>query len=1126
MSRAAAFKKRRRGEGEDEIAPDVTSRQHTFSVHAITGTAPSADRLIPTYIDRTSNDNLRTYRYLVPVQPPSPVKQYRAARATAAATAPLETPLDPQLPADNFVGPAPYQMGFDTEDAPPPPVKPPPKPSDPALYKWRPRRNEYGAALLWRDGLGYANLNLCSACKDASASPEFRCKNCFGDDLLCSGCCVRRHANNPLHRIERWNGKFFEASSLHLLGLRVQLGHPVGEMCSTPEALSEKFLVLHSNGFHRVAVDACDCENAALAGPPEIQLLRAGWYPATEDKPQTCATFEVLDEFLMSTLQAKTTMYDFYAMLEKLTENTGVRQTNRYHAWLRMCREWRHLLMLKRAGIFHCILGFYATKQGQLAVLCPCCPRPGENIPDGWETAEPGEQFLYILFLAIDACFRLKRRLISSDLKDPSLGPGWSYLTERSPYREYLLDATDQNEMSTCSGLAALDYANTKFSRGYSATGVGMGVCARHEFVQPNGVGDLQKGERYANMDYIFASILRHLDVKLRKIVSYDIVCQWWKGIVKRVSELPPHLRLTLAMHLFRFVIPKMHIHGHKLDCQRKFSLNLVPGSAQTDGEGIERPWANIGAVASSTREMGPGSREDVLSCHWGHWNWQKLVGMGATLRRRTDRAAAEYASQLEGFTSFSLQQEDRVPKWRAMVTEFEADPKKPNPYEAPFRGITEKQVLLQFSKEEAEEVQAGIPSIHNVSPSSFIAAGLEVEDQQRRVRVQAALKKAATTAMQINMVQLRSSLHKSIRRLRKLQSTYTPVALLALAARVVPATEEVEDEPLFLPSALSSAQRAGPVMARLAVIEDQMRDAQCGVGLVRLRNQLHIKSRLLTYKTLHARHQGANTRSRTLVARNESKIRLHSEKFQMAWEAKRRLNGGDPGAVGWPMLRAADIRPMQDAEDLKRDHEKRKAQAKRRNKRITELVESREMPPLTAEEMAKEHESENVREVSWIWRQAGTSGTDAELEDALRIEWCKAYARTRRWEEESRLLREEVRRLPISLEARAKEWDLRAEGIDVQSIADRAEAQGKKAYCGKQASMYRAIAGRVHRTMTEVRKGRGKRRRAVESDEENGMAVDEAEGEREDSEWEDRIGEADLPSDEEFILGGGADDD
>lgn len=51
-------------------------------------------------------------------------------------------------------------------------------------------------------------------------------------------------------------------------------------------------------------------------------------------------------------------------------------------------------------------------------------------------------------------------------------------------------------QMSTCTGLAALDHANSKFSRGYATTGVGVGMCARHEFIQKNGVGDLQKGER------------------------------------------------------------------------------------------------------------------------------------------------------------------------------------------------------------------------------------------------------------------------------------------------------------------------------------------------------------------------------------------------------------------------------------------------------------------------------------------------------------------------------------------------------------------------------------------------------------------------------------------------------
>jgi hypothetical protein len=134
-------------------------------------------------------------------------------------------------------------------------------------------------------------------------------------------------------------------------------------------------------------------------------------------------------------------------------------------------------------------------------------------------------------------------------------------------------------------------------------------------------------------MDYIFASLLRHWHQQLKKFISYDIVCQWWIHLRERLLLLPPLVRLRLSLAFMRFVIPKMHIRGHTLPCQVIFSLNLVPGSAQTDGEGIERPWANIGGVASSTREMGPGSRADTLNCHWGFWNWQKLVGLGKSLR-------------------------------------------------------------------------------------------------------------------------------------------------------------------------------------------------------------------------------------------------------------------------------------------------------------------------------------------------------------------------------------------------------------------------------------------------------------------------------------------------------------
>lgn len=56
-------------------------------------------------------------------------------------------------------------------------------------------------------------------------------------------------------------------------------------------------------------------------------------------------------------------------------------------------------------------------------------------------------RFLYILFIAIDACFRLRRRLVSSEAKDPGLGTGMSYFVEDRPYREYLLTVTDQKEV-------------------------------------------------------------------------------------------------------------------------------------------------------------------------------------------------------------------------------------------------------------------------------------------------------------------------------------------------------------------------------------------------------------------------------------------------------------------------------------------------------------------------------------------------------------------------------------------------------------------------------------------------------------------------------------------------------
>ncbi|KAJ7023345.1 hypothetical protein C8F04DRAFT_1271407 [Mycena alexandri] len=1021
---------------------------------------------VETVVERPSADGRRTYTEMLPVAPPSPVKRMRQQAHGPAMGADDDPPLPTfdafQLELDSDR----YHMdlgGVFDRPATPPSQKLPGKgmkkfmPSDKSLYDWRRLRDAFLQETIRLEGCAGASEDVCPGC--GGEAPTIRCKQCFGGDLFCVGCCVSMHAANPLHITDAWDGSFFRRTSLRDIGLRVALHHPG---CKVP-ATVENFVVMELGYIHEVTVDFCGCEKRHSTDR-WIELIRKRWFPATHHTPRSAATFNCLNFFVIQTHQAKTTMYDFYTATERATWGSGQRPFNRYPEFLRMVREWRHLQMLRRGGRRHDPSGVNGTAPGALAVQCPACPRPDVNLPAGWEDTSPEDRFLYFFFLALDACFRLKRRMVSSELRDPGLGTGWAYFVEQEPYRQYLLTATNETEMSTCSGLAALDYANTKFSRGYSTTGVGMGVCARHEFVQPTGVGDLQKGERYSNMDWIFSAIMRWKHERLFKVVSYDIICQWFKHLFERLLNMPSTVRFVIVMALMRFVIPKMHIHSHTLACQLLFSLNFLLGAGQTDGEGIERPWANLGGVATSTREMGPGSRRDTLDSHLGYWNWTKLIGIAGLLRRRLDKAKLEETEQTVAYEAFTLEQGERAEEWRKMVHAWEANPKEPNPYEMKARGTTEAEVRLKLSEEEAERAKAA-PPLHDISPSGFIYGGLELEEQQRRVRVSIELKRAQTTAQKIDIVAMRRKLSRGIARFRKLQATYTPAALQALGRRTAEPDEMPEHTPLMLPSALTEEEREGGCVGGVVYVEALARDAQCEAALLRVRHQLHIKSRFTTYKRIHSRHQGANTRSRTIIARNESKIRLHSEKYQAAWDAIRRLQGGDATKVGGG----------------ERERERERARARQlvaEGERVEDDdgEEGWEDVAEGDEAGAGQSTTESRRVVSWIWTTAGTTGSDAELEEALRIEWAKAYARSRRWKEEIRLLEEEYRRILVSFEYEEARWKHRAAGVSVGEAGEEF-AQGAIAYALRQADMYRDIRERAVVTMTEIRRGRGKKR-------------------------------------------------
>ena len=112
-------------------------------------------------------------------------------------------------------------------------------------------------------------------------------------------------------------------------------------------------------------------------------------------------------------------------------------------------------------------------------------------------------------------------------------------------------------------------------------------------------------------------------------MVSYDIACQWSVKLPHRCTIYPPDLVSDLPDLAMRFFVPKFHLPAHISKCQAEYSFNLTPFVGRTDGEAPERGWSETNAMATSTKEMGPGSRRDTLDDHFRDHNWGKISKMG-----------------------------------------------------------------------------------------------------------------------------------------------------------------------------------------------------------------------------------------------------------------------------------------------------------------------------------------------------------------------------------------------------------------------------------------------------------------------------------------------------------------
>ncbi|KJA25187.1 hypothetical protein HYPSUDRAFT_135353 [Hypholoma sublateritium FD-334 SS-4] len=863
--------------------------------------------------------------------------------------------------------------------------------------------------------------------------PQFRCRDCFLPDLTCQVCCIRRHRLNPFHNIERWGGSHFVKTTLKDIGLVLHLNH--GSMrCPMPSACDERLRIVHTTGVHEVALSYCGC-NREIAR--DLQLLRRGLYPASQQKVRTCVTFPLLKLLHLLSLMGKVSTFDMYHSIERLTNNTGMNMPrSRYRPTMRCLNQWRHLKALKRGGRGHDTTGAAGTSDGELALLCPTCPHPGINLPTNWADAPKEKQFLYMSLICMDANFRLKNHLVSNFSADPGLWDGMAYMTSRLPYEEYVLSQADAEDISTCVGFQALAKATTQNTRGLRYTGVSGAMCGRSEMVLPNSIGNLQKGERYANMDYVFASAIKSTKLLLVAI-SYDIVCQWFVNIFKRMSAWPVELQPRAGLNL-RPLIPKFHEPAHLEKLHEQYSFNLAEGVGLSDGECPERVWGSHNPLAGATRTMGPGTRDDMLDDNFGHWNWMKYSSIGVNQQLEAHR----------GFTK-SLPP-NVVAGWDLMCVEWDADgfPKStPNPFKTPETNTSEDEVQDQLDKEEAAALRAaGRIPLHKTSASSFVSMGLELEESRDKVK---------------NWESVRAVYMPGLLQIQT-DAGLNPTAIWD-------SNPNPEDVQLWLPSEIAPSQRHAACVEGLPEIELQLRTAQCDSSLEGLRQALRVKTRMVYFKNKNIRGQREGTRSRSIIDRVHKRAIHFVQKYRAARHAKLRLEGPGSWEKMYRELRNEDIRGFASGKPKKKPPrrgiwEDGHAPPEPKTSEIFDEAEEESDPDLDdpterglpPRKKRKKGTGETRKELSWIWQTLPLNLNAEEDDVILRAEWARSRARVRCASEEVMLLREEMRRALKFLKWRALWWE---DKQDVRSDMPAELKEGICAYASRQASIQRELA-------------------------------------------------------------------
>ncbi|KAF9471316.1 hypothetical protein BDN70DRAFT_939041 [Pholiota conissans] len=724
----------------------------------------------------------------------------------------------------------------------------------------------------------------------------------------------------PTHWARIWlsDGGFFVKRDISLLreeGFSIPLGHG-GQDCphissqhsgKTSEDNNITFQLIDYNGVHNTRLHFCTC----LGSPDRMdQLLNFGFFPATTKRPTMAFSFTVLHQFHILNLESKASAYDFIGTLRRMTDNVFSRDTSDpYQQFLIVMRFWRILMAKEHLGQAHGIDILTPRRpQGNLLVFCPSCPEPGINMEPQWEETPMHLRHLNHTLLTLDGNFHLNRYKKNSSSDDYSLYSGHSYYPKDSEFKAYLrsLPAKDIDDKIDCP-IKAVKSQN-KSGDNLSETGV-LNVQCSHVIVRST--VDLQRGERFANTDYaVKCAIEQNKDPNSGKpfvnpagiMLSYDMSCAYNVHMSSRFTERFPHI--ASVVEKITPLIPLVHVNNHKENCVYEYSCSYVPNAGHFHGETAEHEWAELNQVATQTRQMNNGHRQDVLIDHHSDWNWKKVANMAVTLSSEIVRDRNLFIQKREQFLSLVAVFATRVPIWN-LEDRNHRQMNSARQIECVFRHrrakVPTQATLFQALLDSAEPVEEASPSIRRSLSATVLNEALYIENEQRRITKMLSQSDEAPTEVQ----RLRAKLRNRIDAWRARQEELLGQVMASLQSlrddNDVSAIDKPEHDPLYFPSDLSSDQREIYKLGALAIIEVTLREGRLYDTIRSIQDARKIGDGLYHNKKT-TRGQTQKTRATARIEALDRTIDLLIEDYNASQVALVRLGGKT-----YPVMTVAD---------------------------------------------------------------------------------------------------------------------------------------------------------------------------------------------------------------------------